>query len=573
MRDTRSTTPTMRSSTPHYDHKHRYQQIRNKTFVSQYNTLNVTVDQIVEQCNKQGISETDCRITPSHVVVKECPFCHDTKGQASNMYKLYISIGGGAYFCHRCANQGSWFDFKAKLGGYEIVNASGVNHSSSPPPKAAGRIPQPPPSFSRGRGRGPIAQKMVKNIQDTSIKCLPMPREGLQSLYTSNLGLGLNMKAANEEMEAATNPVLKYLTEVRGINTPTLRKYGVGRAKYNFPSNDPKKQGTYESAECVTFPWIMRASEVAEQESLRDAVFTWDKRDNCDDDDNDDDIDDEVKANEDKARNTDDATDSTTTKQSEGDNEQTPAPNNDPPVLRRIKARAVQNKGWQRLDPPGGGWGLFGFHTIPTDATEIVITEGEYDAMAVFQATGLPTVSLPNGCRNLPVEVLPMMERFERVYLWMDNDAPGQEGAEKFAKKIGLNRCFIVKPKFSNNAPKDANEALQKGLDLKEMLENAERLPHDRILQFKDLREQVIHEIANPDKYVGVPVPSLPTFTSIIKGFRRGEVTVLTGPTGSGKVSIFISLMMRACCKSMMDSSKVSSPPDHLVYVFVISPM
>jgi hypothetical protein len=56
-----------------------------------------------------------------------------------------------------------------------------------------------------------------------------------------------------------------------------------------------------------------------------------------------------------------------------------------------------------------------------------VITEGEYDAMAVHQETGLPAISLPNGCRSLPVELLPLLERFEDIYLWMDNDIPGQE--------------------------------------------------------------------------------------------------------------------------------------------------
>lgn len=29
--------------------------------------------------------------------------------------------------------------------------------------------------------------------------------------------------------------------------------------------------------------------------------------------------------------------------------------------------------------------GLFGLDTVPADAEEIVITEGEYDAMAVYQ--------------------------------------------------------------------------------------------------------------------------------------------------------------------------------------------
>eukprot|EP00957_Ditylum_brightwellii_P207997 15355454-Ditylum_brightwellii.AAC.1 len=71
---------------------------------------------------------------------------------------------------------------------------------------------------------------------------------------------------------------------------------------------------------------------------------------------------------------------------------------------RRIKARSLTDKSQQRLDPPGGGWGLFGWHTVPDDATSLVITEGEYDAMAVYQATGKPAVSLPNGCRSLPVQ-------------------------------------------------------------------------------------------------------------------------------------------------------------------------
>jgi twinkle protein len=207
-------------------------------------------------------------------------------------------------------------------------------------------------------------------------------------------------------------------------------------------------------------------------------------------------------------------------------------------VTRRIKARAIHQKSHQRLDPPGGGWGLFGWHTVPHDAKEIILTEGEYDAMAVHQATGRPAGSLPNGCRSLPVEVLPMLERFDTIILWMDNDGPGREGAEQFAKKIGVNRCLLVQPDSSidgKTAPKDANEALLEGMDLENIIRGAEVLPHERILTFKELRTQVLHEMLNPEKYSGVPVPSLPGFTDIIKGFRRGELTVLTGPTGSGK--------------------------------------
>lgn len=56
--------------------------------------------------------------------------------------------------------------------------------------------------------------------------------------------------------------------------------------------------------------------------------------------------------------------------------------------------------------------------------------------MAVYQATGIPAVSLPNGASSLPLEVLPLLERFDKVYLWMDHDGPGQAGVDKFVQKL-----------------------------------------------------------------------------------------------------------------------------------------
>ncbi len=130
----------------------------------------------------------------------------------------------------------------------------------------------------------------------------------------------------------------------------------------------------------------------------------------------------------------------------------------------------------------------------------------------------------------------------------MDNDGPRREGAETFAKKLGVERCLVVRPsgkrgwrggkarKGANNGncsrkddgigssestppppPKDANEALLVGWDIGKLLEEATELPHERILKFLDLRDQVIHEIINPEKYRGAPIPSLPGFTHLIK--------------------------------------------------------
>ena len=72
------------------------------------------------------------------------------------------------------------------------------------------------------------------------------------------------------------NNALRYLTEERGLTTRTLRKYGVGRAHYDFPSTNPGTASRYEKEECVTFPWIMRASEVNDQEGMREPPGRYD---------------------------------------------------------------------------------------------------------------------------------------------------------------------------------------------------------------------------------------------------------------------------------------------------------
>ena len=278
-----------------------------------------------------------------------------------------------------------------------------------------------------------------------------------------------------------------YLNSQRGLNDTTLKKYGVGSLVYKFRNSE----GKYAREECVTFPWMVTADQRKVMEALKGA---------------------EVDGGEDW-------------------------------ICNRIKARSLTDKSNMRLDPTGGGWGLFGWHTVQPTSNSLVLTEGEYDAMAVWQATGFEAVSLPNGCRSFPLALLPMLEKFDKIYLWMDNDAPGREGAEVAAKKFGVERCRIVdgsrgRPKgYQGESPKDANDAMLKGWNLEEMIVSAKPLGHNNIETFQDFRDDVIRELVNPYEYAGVKIKSLPGVTKILKGFRRGEMTVLTGPTGSGKVS------------------------------------
>jgi len=586
-------------------------------FVSRYNnSINLSPHQITNYAVQHlphlshSPNTDDFRVTGSHVVFKECPFCaKPTNGKADNFYKLYVKIGNGTYFCHRCGAKGSWFDFKSQIGGFGVdgTNLAGIGDNGTGNGTGSGfghGVDQPWNwNTSNNQGMGYVSTKQLRsnNSSKFKVECLPMPPRKSNSIFSSRLFDPTNSPANNAKEFAA----LEYLTKTRGLDKRVLRKYGVGCANYKFFCNEPSSSDTnspanvYVDSMCVTFPWIMRASEVAMQEEYRGATFEW-RQDGGDGDKNGTpgervrdgrgggnntfvkvkhesemtalekhQLRQERKARRiaKKARKSSNAGDDPSANSAGDNDDQQQQPQkkqqqqplmeeqlrvlHGPWIPRRIKVRSIESKSWQRLDPAGGGFGLFGWHTIPADATEIIVTEGEFDAMAVCQATGRPAVSLPNGCRSLPQEVLVLLEKFDTIYLWMDNDGPGREGAEMFARKLGVERCLLVQPSgnrgwkegMTNDGnvkpppPKDANEALLQGWNIHELLEESSELPHERILRFSDLRDQVIHEIVNPEKYRGAGITSLPGFTSLIKGFRRGEMTVLTGPTGSGKTT------------------------------------
>ena len=83
-------------------------------------------------------------------------------------------------------------------------------------------------------------------------------------------------------------------------------------------------------------------------------------------------------------------------------------------------------------------------HTLVPSSPQIVLTAHAFDAMAVHQSTGLPAVSLPAGHTHLPLELLPLLEPFERVTLWLGGDQSRQM-SHHFARKLSAERCYLVR--------------------------------------------------------------------------------------------------------------------------------
>ncbi|GMH68037.1 hypothetical protein TrRE_jg4679 [Triparma retinervis] len=451
------------------------------TFISSHNkSINAPV--VADYLTQNNLQHKQIgSVGSEQFVVRECPFCDKpTGGKRDNEYKLYVR-SDGVFFCHRCASKGSWFDFKSKLRGFSL-NKSPIAASSPASPSAS-----PPQMHSTSPPHNYPPQHhhgnntaVNHNVPQTAP--LPLPKSTLHSLACSRL------------FTKAGAQVQSYLNG-RGINDTTIKKYGVGSWEYKF-----KKDGDWTPEECVTFPWICTQSELAEMEKLRGV---------------------NVESGDDYVTN-------------------------------RIKVRSISEKAHMRMDPAGGGTGFFGWHTVKNPEETLVITEGEYDAMTVWQETGVQCVSVPNGARSFPPALLPQLERFKDIVLFFDLDPAGREGAEAAVEKLGVGRCRIVKAGEVNGRPdgwqgcdaKDANDAAENGWDIKAMIDSATPVSHSHIHTFSNYRSQLIQELLHPHKYEGIKCESLPGLNNIIKGFRRGEMTVVTGPTGSGKTTFLSQLSL-----------------------------
>jgi len=71
------------------------------------------------------------------------------------------------------------------------------------------------------------------------------------------------------------------------------------------------------------------------------------------------------------------------------------------------------------------------------------------------------------------------------------------------------------------------------------------------ILRPDELKDAVKEEYFRTDQSRTPQLISLPKFSSILKGFRPGELTIFTGPTGSGKTTVLSQISLDLCMQKL----------------------
>lgn len=86
---------------------------------------------------------------------------------------------------------------------------------------------------------------------------------------------------------------------------------------------------------------------------------------------------------------------------------------------------------------------------------------------------------------------------------------------------------------------------------MKGLLESSKNKNDENILRFADLKESVKNRIFKYEEFTGVKVDWLPFFNKKVKGVRMQELTVFSGPTGSGKTTFLSQFSLDLCRKNI----------------------
>lgn len=200
------------------------------------------------------------------------------------------------------------------------------------------------------------------------------------------------------------------------------------------------------------------------------------------------------------------------------------------------KVRLLEHKDFRWLGKPEPG--LFGKDKFSAGSNKYVtITEGEYDALSLFQVLRSPVVSVQSsvtGARDATVD-RSWLNSFERIYLALDDDAPGRECAREIARLFDFNKIYMVKLGIK----KDANAYLQEGLD--EELRNVWKNSRKYVPVNVESSVEVFEKILTAPVDWGVPYP-FRSLNDKTYGIRKGETVLVTAQEGVGKTEFMHAL-------------------------------
>jgi len=183
-----------------------------------------------------------------------------------------------------------------------------------------------------------------------------------------------------------------------------------------------------------------------------------------------------------------------------------------------------------------------------TDKKTLVITEGEVDALSVlvagFEATSIPDGAPPVEAENYTCKfdflqgTEKIFDKFDKIIIAGDNDAPGEKLKKELGRRIGYERCYTTD---YPEGCKDINDVLVKhGVEkVKTVLAKADPFPVEGIIDSMSCKSQLLQRYENGvEKGLSTGWKGLDELYTV----RTSEITIVTGIPGSGKSNVIDNL-------------------------------
>lgn len=207
-------------------------------------------------------------------------------------------------------------------------------------------------------------------------------------------------------------------------------------------------------------------------------------------------------------------------------------------------------------------WNVDALADATMDGDPVIVTEGEFDAIAAMQCGFPRVVSVPGGAPSTELgdkagakygflDAMPGRERAPEIILAVDGDGPGANLMHDLARRIGRERCKWVKYPIARDPAKRGRERLK---DLNEVLE--------------DYGQAGVVKTLNGAQWLAVPglyrmsdLPPLPepaVYSTGIAGLdphfrvRLGDFIVITGVPGFGKTTFVNEFTMNLARQHML---------------------
>ncbi len=191
---------------------------------------------------------------------------------------------------------------------------------------------------------------------------------------------------------------------------------------------------------------------------------------------------------------------------------------------------------------------LHGVNLLPPSPPfpPVTVTEGELDAIALWQYGIRPVVSIPSGAtaRWQPSWVK-ALEPFGQVFLAYDDDDKGNEGVQVAVEALGVSRCKrVALPR------KDASQCLEDGItkaEIRQAFDEARPawVP-EHIIGSEEIHASAIEWLTREETLTKVSTGIHELDHAIGGGLAPGELTLIYGATAHGKSTLALSILVNA---------------------------